>query len=183
MALTYTNVTNPVYITSDNSAILCTVTFDAFPNPLPFTAVADDIEGHGQEIYNACIAGTYGPIGAYVAPTLTPQQQYAAAIDAGIVLASTSTPALNGTYGVATTDQANISSEALFIASFQEFSTGADTMSWADTSGAVHTFPNTTLFMAFAKASAQYVSACKQALITLTNGGTATFPNNEISIA
>jgi hypothetical protein len=56
-------------------------------------------------------------------------------------------------------------------------------MGWADASGTIHTFPNTTLFMAFAKASAQYVSACKQALITLTSGGTAIFPNNEISIA
>jgi hypothetical protein len=182
MALTYTNVTNPVYIAADNSAILCTVTFDAFPNPLPFTALATDVETHGQEIYAACIAGTYGAIGAYVAPTLTPQQQFNAAISAGVVVASSSTPSLNGTYGIASTDQSNISSEALFISTFQEFTTATDTIDWADASGAIHTFPSTTLFMTFAKLVGQYVSACKQTLIALTSGGTATFPNNELTL-
>jgi hypothetical protein len=179
----YTDVKNPVYGAADNSAIVCQVKFDAFPDYIPFNAMATDSEAHGSEIYAAIVAGTYGTIGAYVLPILTPQQQYSAAISAGVVVTSVSTPALNGTYGVSTNDQSNISSEALFIASFQEFSTGVDTMGWADSSGVVHTFPDTTTFMAFAKATAQYVSACKQTLIVLTSGGTATFPSNVISIS
>jgi hypothetical protein len=180
-------VTNAVWNDSTQTEINCIVTFPNNPllpsTGIPFNARSDDTEPHGAQLFAALVAGTYGTIGAYVPPVLTPQQQYTAAISSGIVLTSTSTPALNGTYGVATTDQANISSEALFISTFQEFSTDTDTMGWADSSGAIHTFPNTTLFMAFAKASAQYVSACKQALITLTRGGTATFPSNAITIA
>jgi hypothetical protein len=181
--MNYTDVKNPVYGAADNSAIVCQVKFDAFPDYVPFNAMATDSENHGQEIYAAIVAGTYGPIGAYVVPVITPQQQYAAAISGGIVVTSTSTPTLNGTYGVSTTDQSNVSSESLFISTFQEFSTGVDTMGWADMSGAVHMFPSTALFMAFAKATAQYVSACKQALIVLTSGGTATFPSNAINIS
>jgi hypothetical protein len=36
---------------------------------IPFTATADDVEQLGQDLFNAAIAGDFGPITAYVAPT------------------------------------------------------------------------------------------------------------------
>jgi|SRR5476651_1131423 len=180
-------VTNATYTSADDTEIHCIVTFPnnpAIPSTgIPFNARADDVEVHGQQLFADLIAGKYGDIAAYMAPPLTLDQQYAAAISNGVVVTSASTAALNGTYGVSPDDQANISSEAQFISTFQEFTTDAETIDWADITGAVHTFPSTAVFMAFAKATAQYVSACKQTMIALANGGTATFPSNVISIS
>ncbi|QCP50147.1 hypothetical protein FAZ95_13750 [Trinickia violacea] len=112
----------------------------------------------------------------------TPAGQYAAAVAQGLVVTSSSTPTLNGTYGVTDSDAANISAEAQFIALYQEFTNGATTFPWADASGQPHVFPDTATFMAFAKAAAKYVSACKQALVALQAGGTAMFPSNAVAI-
>ena len=67
-----TAITNPVYATADHSMIDCTITLDGEQHP--FTAYISDPEAHGQEIYADIIAGKYGDIGAYVAPTITVQQ-------------------------------------------------------------------------------------------------------------
>lgn len=182
MALAYTAVTNPVYADAKNESISCMVQFSMFPNPIPFNAVADDPESHGSEIFADCVAGKYGTVGAYVAPKPTPGEQYAAAISKGLVVTCASTPALNGTYSIANSDQSNINSEAQYITSFQEFTTGGQTMAWADASGTPRTFPSTTLFMQFAKAGAQFVSACKQATVALSSGQAATFPSNSVEL-
>ncbi|MEK7888211.1 hypothetical protein AAB992_13920 [Burkholderia contaminans] len=112
----------------------------------------------------------------------TPIQQYVAAINSGIVVTCSATPALNATYGVSDIDAANISAEAQFIAIYAEFTNGATTFPWADVNRQPHTFPNTATFMAFAKAAAQYVSACKQTLIALQNGDAASFPSNAVTL-
>lgn len=182
MALAYTAVTTPVYADAKNQSISCMVQFTTFPDPLPFMAMANDPESHGSEIFTACVAGTYGAVGAYVAPALTPDQQYAAALAKGVAVSSTSQPALNGTYAVADSDQANITSEAQYINLYQDFTTGSDTTDWADSAGALHTFPSTALFMLFAKACAQYVSGCKQAAVALSSGAQATFPSNSVQL-
>ncbi|CAG9252426.1 hypothetical protein BDI4_340058 [Burkholderia diffusa] len=112
----------------------------------------------------------------------TPVQQYAKAIAMGLAVTSTTTPALNGTYGISEVDAANISAEAQFIALYSEFTNSATTFPWADASGQPHTFPDTATFMAFAKAAAQYVSGCKQTLIALQAGNAASFPSNAITL-
>ncbi len=178
----YTDVKNPVYATADKSRISCQVKFDHFSDYLQFNAMASDIEAHGQEIFSDLLAGKYGEIGAYVAVPPTPYQLYLAAIAAGIVVTSASIPTLNATYGVSESDTANISSEALFISTYQEFTNGLTNFSWEDSVGNAHLFPSTAVFMQFSKAVAQYVSACKQALIALSGGNTATFPSNKITI-
>lgn len=66
--MTFENITSPAWADQEHSAITCVVQFSEFPDPLPFTARADDPELHGQAIYAALIAGEYGPIGEYVAP-------------------------------------------------------------------------------------------------------------------
>lgn len=182
MALTYTAVTNPVYDDAKSQSISCMVQFSTFPNPIPFIATPDDPESHGSEIFADCVAGKYGTVGAYVAPKPTPNEQYVAAISKGLAVTCASTPALNGTYSIADSDQSNVNSEAQYITSFQEFTTGTQTMAWADAAGTPHTFPSTVLFMQFAKACAQFVSGCKQATVALSSGQAATFPSNSVEL-
>jgi hypothetical protein len=181
----YTNVTNPVYASADKSQIHCMVQFVGFASPLPFSAMANDSTEHGPQIYADLVAGKYGSIGPYVPPSPlapTPEQQYATAIAAGLVVTCSATLALNGTYGISETDAANISAEAQFIALYSEFTNSATTFPWADASGQPHTFPDTATFMAFAKAAAQYVSGCKQTLIALQTGHAANFPSNAVAL-
>lgn len=178
----YTDVTNPVYGDADKKTIQCEVTFTSFAQPVPFIAMADDPEAHGAEIYADLVAGKYGAIGDYVAPAPTPQAQYTNAINAGLQLTSTATPALNGNYSVQDADIANVNTQAQFISLYQQFTSG-DTLQWPDTSAKMHTFSTTASFLAFAKAAVQYNQACRTALAVLQSGGTATLPSNKVTIA
>lgn len=63
---------------------------------IPFTASPDDVEPLGPEIYSRAVAGEFGPIAPYVAPTPTPEQilaekkrQRQAIVDAITVTTST----------------------------------------------------------------------------------------------
>ncbi len=92
------------------------------------------------------------------------QQAYDAAIAGGIVITSTSAPALNGVYAVDPVSAVDISDEAQFIAQFKEFTNGLSTnLLWALLDGQPVTFPTTDAFMAFAKAAAQGVAGAKLA--------------------
>ena len=69
--LTIISITNPIYSSADNTSIDCEIKFEEFANQiLPFTALKNDVEPHGQQIYADLVAGKYGPIGAYVPPTV-----------------------------------------------------------------------------------------------------------------
>jgi hypothetical protein len=177
----YTDVTNPVYGDAEDKTINCMVTFVGFPDPLPFTAVEDDPEPHGVEIYSDLVAGKYGAIGAYVAPSLPPEQQYLKALALGLQVTSTSTTALNGNYSVQDSDVAAINSQAQYISLYGQFTSG-DTQAWPDNSSALHIFSSTATFMEFAKAVVKYSQACKTTLATLQSGGSATFPSNAATI-
>ncbi|MBB5442950.1 MULTISPECIES: hypothetical protein [unclassified Paraburkholderia] len=180
--LNYTDVRNPVWADAGQRSIACLVKFAAFADYLPFTAMRDDPHAHGGEIFEACAAGTYGPVEQYVAPLLTPRDQYAAAIAQGIDVTCVATPALNATYGVSDADVSGISAEAQFVALYKAFTNGADTLPWPDADGQLHEFPDTETFMAFSKAAAQYASVCRQALAALQAGHPATFPSNVVML-
>lgn len=119
---------------------------------------------------------------AFVPPaevTLTLAQQAQALTAAGLTITSTGTPALNGVYIVADGvpfGRQDIANEAQYVSTFGDFTNGGTTLAWPLASGAVVTFPNTTEFMAFAKAVAQFRAAILAAVAT--NGplpsGTAT---------
>ena len=94
---------------------------------------------------------------ATAAPAPTPAQQATAAINAGLAITSTSTPALNGTYPVNAPAQAQISAEVTAILLNGTFADGAATVVWFDTSNAQHTF-TAAQFKTFASAVAAYVS-------------------------
>lgn len=111
------------------------------------------------------------------------EQNYAALISGGIVITSTSTPALNGIYSIGPGNISDIQAESQFILICSEFTNGTtNAMPWSDASGGLHTFTSTSQFTAFAKAVAQYVSACKLALASASNGSAPVWPTNQATI-
>lgn len=71
--MTYSQVKNPVWANVEHTLINCQVDFDALDDDfVPFTASPNDSTSYGSEIFAACVAGTYGPIGAYIPPPPPP---------------------------------------------------------------------------------------------------------------
>lgn len=63
----YSSVSSPVWANADQTAIDCQVTFSEY-GQLPFTASPNDTTDYGKEIFNNCVAGLYGTVGAYTPP-------------------------------------------------------------------------------------------------------------------
>jgi hypothetical protein len=59
---------NPRYVTEDNLAIDLMVKFAEFADPLPFTAVPDDCEPWGRDLFNRAVAGEFGTVAPWVKP-------------------------------------------------------------------------------------------------------------------
>ena len=123
--------------------------------------------------------------GAFVAPPAPPAptlaQQAAAALGAGLTITSTGTPAINGTYAIASGipfGREDIGTEAQFVSTFSEFTNGAQTLEWPLLNGTFVTFPSTASFMNFAKAAAQYYAAVK----AVVAAGQGSFPSNQVTI-
>lgn len=122
--------------------------------------------------------------GVYTAPAvnISVDRKQLIALAAGIVLTSTGTPALDGTYSVLPDAQSKITSEALYIQTTAaqggaKFSNGLTTRGWSDATGTSHTFPSTNSFISFAEAVAQYVDAVS------AWDGTGSAPSNAATIA
>lgn len=80
--ITYRNINSPQF-TSDKKGVIVKVTFAGLPEipglpslndeEVTFCAMPTDVEGHGREIHAECIAGKYGLIADYVAPSELPK--------------------------------------------------------------------------------------------------------------
>lgn len=73
---------------------------------IPFSAMPTDSEQHGVDLFNAAVAGTYGPIAAYVAPPVviptevTMRQARLALLAAGLLpTINAAVAAMSGTAG------------------------------------------------------------------------------------
>lgn len=64
--MNYSTVENPT-LCKDGS-ILCTVLFEGFDEPVPFIARSTDLEQHGKELYERCLAKEFGELKEYVEP-------------------------------------------------------------------------------------------------------------------
>lgn len=67
------SVSNPVYGDAGNQTVLCQVALSNRSGTHPFLATASDrtLDPEGGAIYANALAGKYGAIGAYVAPTVS----------------------------------------------------------------------------------------------------------------
>lgn len=114
------------------------------------------------------------------AQTLSATLRAQEAISAGIVIASTSTSSLNGTYGLDQISQSNVNATVTYILLNGTFPGGGATMPWVDQNGGVHIWPNVTEFKAFATEFANYVAAV--ALYSVSNGASGSLPPNTVTI-
>lgn len=72
---TIQSVTNPFYANAENLIIDCTIVYEGSLESYPYTASPNDPEQSGRDLYDALVAGTYGPIAAYTPPAPpTPEQ-------------------------------------------------------------------------------------------------------------
>lgn len=111
---------------------------------------------------------------------LAPQKNAAAALAAGIVLTSTGTPALNGTYATNAKAQADLNAIITYILLNNAFPAGVPQMPWPDSSGTMHLFPSTASFQAFATILANFV-----ATVTIygnSGGAIGSIPSNQLTI-
>lgn len=69
---TYTKVENLKWADQTHTVLDCEVWFDHVKGPSPFTANPADEAAHAQDIWAKAVAGAFGPIAGYVAPSPTP---------------------------------------------------------------------------------------------------------------
>ena len=118
----------------------------------------------------AVSGGALIPYAIVLTPAQLAQGAYAAAIAAGVVIVSTGTPALNGTYAIDQASLSRITAEQVYIATTGTFTNGQTTRAWLDASGTPHVFPSTAEFTAFAETVAQYEDALLTAFATASAG-------------
>jgi hypothetical protein len=133
-----------------------------------------DIMGGAGTDWKAAGSPTPDP---YVAPPLTPQQQFANALIAGVTLTWSSSTALNGAYAIDTATQANITAESVSVMMNNLFTNGQPQRYWPDQSGMPHQF-TIDQFKLFATTIAAYVDSLHAAL-----AGQAAWPSNAINVA
>lgn len=93
-----------------------------------------------------------------------------AALKAGLGIVSTSTPGLNGVYGVTPASQQNYAGVIAYILVNNRFPGGLTELPWSDMAGSTHFFNDVATFKAMATAIADYAT-----LVTLysQSGGQA----------
>lgn len=64
-------IKNAVWTNSENTIIDCEIEHPQF-GWIPFTAMPNDVETLGVQVFNACIAGEAGPIAPYAPPPPPP---------------------------------------------------------------------------------------------------------------
>lgn len=174
---------NPAY--NSHGTIDCEINHPVY-GWIPFTVDPTDTGAEFDvailhaDIIAADTAGTL-KIAAYVAPVQTLAQQADALIAGGLTVASTATPALNGTYTVASGapfGREDIATEAQFVSTFAEFTNGTTSLTWPLANGTFVTFPTTASFMGFAKAAAIFYAACQGVSAT----GQGSLPSASVTI-
>ena len=66
---------NPKWGNAEHTVIEVEAKFEHYPEEwgyLPFGADPNDVEAHGVDLYNRCVAGEFGEIAEYVAPVEEP---------------------------------------------------------------------------------------------------------------
>lgn len=109
----------------------------------------------------------------------SPAQQAQVALSAGLTVASSGTPAIDGTFSVDPASQAKIAAVEVYILKNGTFPGGAASYQWPTMGGGFVTFPNIAAYQAWATAIADYVSALDM-IIAADSGD---LPSASIAIA
>lgn len=121
-----------------------------------------------------------GKLVAYTPPTIAPTlaQQATALLGEGLAVTSSSTAALDGTYGCDDAAQARLNRIAVYLQINGTFPQGSSTIVWLDAAGGKHTF-DAAQFKALATAIGDYVAALDDVILGLSS----TLPTASATIA
>jgi len=168
----YNNITDPVTLINTNVLVAgYSILGPVVVNGIAYVNVRTDYTltirpglSVTSAILSSAIVGDWPVVPT--TPTLAQlaQTAYNAAVVAGVIIVSTGTPALNGTYPLDQTSIGRITSEQVYITTAGKFTNGQSTRNWLDITGTPHLFPSTTEFTAFAEAVALYDDALLTAL-------------------
>ena len=175
-------VSNLVWMDSAHTVFDCVLATDTLGS-IPFSCSMHDTNALAVQLWTDAVTNNkYGAIGAYVAPTLTPQQQVLNAIAGNVVVTSTANPTtLNGTYSIGPETQAKLNAAITYIMLNNKFPGGASVLPWSDVSGASHIFTDLATFKAFASSIADYVAGIS--VYSDSNGAHGAIPtSNNIAI-
>jgi hypothetical protein len=141
---------------------------------------ANDLNNKDSVAYEAWVAA--GNIPLPFAQPATPQQQFSAALAAGINTVWTNTGRLNGTYAIDQQMQFNITAESVMILTSGNFTTGSTTRYWPNQANSPMQM-NIGQFQAFAMATSIYVNSLYTVLSALEAGQVTTqWPSNLVTI-
>lgn len=75
MSINLIDAQNPQWGNAEHTIIEVEAKWEHLENEgyLPFLANPNDIEAHGVDLYNRCVAGEFGEIAEYVAPVVEEQ--------------------------------------------------------------------------------------------------------------
>jgi hypothetical protein len=135
--------------------------------------IPDDPKNADWQVYQAWIGAGNTP---NPAPAVAPSPPVS------VQIVSTSTPALNGTYGIQPSDIQNLNSEMIFVNATMaqgsaKFTNGDTSLPWFDVSGTPHVF-TVAQFIALAEALAEYQSGVEYAVLQ----GSTTYPSQPVTI-
>lgn len=112
-------------------------------------------------------------------PTLTLVEQAEACLACGLMIMSTGTPAIDGTYACDKASQGTIGLVVASINAGQGFPGGGSTFNFSLLDGSMVTFPSTALFIAVAVAIRDFVYAIDQVI----TGQSSSLPASSVEIA
>lgn len=84
----YAEVRNPKWSNAEHTRIDCEVNFHhvSFEVWTPFTANPDDYMPYSKQLFNECLAGTYGPVAEFVSLTAPVEESTPLPVQTGIVI-------------------------------------------------------------------------------------------------
>jgi hypothetical protein len=127
---------------------------------------------------SSVVTGVQEVYAAHDPATVPLKTQAQSALTAGLQIASTATPALNGVYAIDPLSQADIVALETSLNAGKSFPGGVATFNYPDMSGAMHAFTETN-FTNFAAAVRDYVYAIKSVI----GGASTTLPTSTSNIA
>ncbi|MGF6664837.1 hypothetical protein QF000_006505 [Paraburkholderia atlantica] len=160
--------------------------YDDIDSPVPQGTTAIEITdlqwqtclgNPGYTVVNGKLAAPAAPTAAELeAQELAQSAQHALAT--GLQIASTGTPALNGTYAVDQLSQSDIIAIETSLNAGKGFPGGSSTFGYPDATGAMHTFSEAN-FTDFAAAVRDFVYGCRAAIA----GTSTSLPASVVTIA
>ena len=156
-------------------------------NGLSFRAWDDPNNLQAGEVYFAeppTMAQLQAAFPGYNAAVAAQQAQatYAAAMAAGLTIASTGTPAVNGTYALDAEQQQVVTELAAYIEKNNAFPGGLASVNLRTASGGEIAIPTITLWFAISTAIADFIAKADAVLITAQGGGSPTWPSASATI-